>query len=550
MTRRLLLLLIAALAAPGSEAVSQTVRPVPLPPARGPAALLFLRFVGPAGMRVTYYPGSRMARSFDAPAVAGVRTGYLIRVRLDHFAADPNLVLYPSVEVRGALWLGAKLNAANYPAPVVLSDADLENIRAGTLVTKAIYLEDPERAAPIATRADTPIELPVPPERDLLVEARELGRPVAVVRFGGRSVPPEELARFAVPGTILLPGEQVLPPAALPPCLPLADLPFVDPRAGPRPPEEECLRDGGDTGVRAGFDGEGRLRGVDPSDTVAEYTDASGRRRVVCSNRVCVCVPRFGVLRSETPFGRYENVVAVTDARGLLGQEQMKLRLPPVQAGQVEQPQAVRMRERPSIAVGRLAVARVSRVEWLEAHVLEVGPFAAIGTRAVYQLREEERVRLVKQLELARELSRREGVQENEQVVRTAVVARVQGGPEVVSAAVQTRDFTVCCNEAPRVPEKPLALFKCADRPAASVGDVVTFTLRYSNLGGRPLADVAVSDSLTGRLEYVPGSARSDRDAVFTTQDNEAGSSLLRWEITGKLMPGESGMVRFQAWVR
>ncbi len=120
----------------------------------------------------------------------------------------------------------------------------------------------------------------------------------------------------------------------------------------------------------------------------------------------------------------------------------------------------------------------------------------------------------------------------------------------MVSAAVQTRDFTVCCNEAPRVPEKPLALFKCADRPAASVGDVVTFTLRYSNLGGRPLADVAVSDSLTGRLEYVPGSARSDRDAVFTTQDNEAGSSLLRWEITGKLMPGESGMVRFQAWVR
>ena len=79
---------------------------------------------------------------------------------------------------------------------------------------------------------------------------------------------------------------------------------------------------------------------------------------------------------------------------------------------------------------------------------------------------------------------------------------------------------------------------------------MVTFFLRYSNHGGRPLTDVAVSDSLSGRLEYVAGSAQADRDAVFTTEQNEAGSTILRWEISGRLAPGQTGVLRFQAKVR
>jgi uncharacterized repeat protein (TIGR01451 family) len=537
-------LAVAAVAALAQQPV------IPTLPARGPAALLFLRFIGPAGMRVTFNPGTRAARTFAAPTAVGVRTGYLIRAQLDHFPGDPGLVLYPTVEVRGALWLGAKLNAADYPAPVVLTDADLESIRNGALVTKAIYLENPDRATPVATKPDAPNEINLPPSSDLLAETRQLGRPVAVVRFGGRAVPAEELARFCVPGTVLLPGEKGLMPAALPPCFPLADHQFLDPTYGPRPPEEECLKDGGDVGLRAGIDADGQLRNVDPSDTVAEYTDAAGRRRVVCSNRVCVCVPRFAVLRSETPFGRYDNVVVVNDTRAVRGQESIKLRVPPQQADLIEQPRAVKMRERPSVWKNEVAIGQVVRVEVLRAHDVPIGPLAAIGTQAIYQFREEVRLRLVKQLELARELSRREGVQEYDQVTRTAVVARVQGGPEIITASMETRDFTVCCNEVPRVPDKPLVLYKCADRPAAQVGDVITFTLRYSNHGGRPLTDVAVSDSLTGRLEYIPGSAGSDRDSVFTTQENEAGSLLLRWEITGKLLPGESGVVHFKARVR
>jgi uncharacterized repeat protein (TIGR01451 family) len=93
-------------------------------------------------------------------------------------------------------------------------------------------------------------------------------------------------------------------------------------------------------------------------------------------------------------------------------------------------------------------------------------------------------------------------------------------------------------------------LFKWVNTCQAQVGDVVTFYLKYSNHGGKPITDVAVSDSLTGRLEYVPHSARSSRDAVFTAQENPSGSLVLRWEISGRLLPGDSGVVSFQARVR
>jgi uncharacterized repeat protein (TIGR01451 family) len=119
-----------------------------------------------------------------------------------------------------------------------------------------------------------------------------------------------------------------------------------------------------------------------------------------------------------------------------------------------------------------------------------------------------------------------------------------------VKATAETRSLTACCHEIAEIPDSPLLLFKCADKGAAQVGDVITFTLKYANQGGKPIRDVALTDSLAGRLEYVPGSAEADRDAVFTTQENEAGGQVLRWEINGVLQPGASGIVKFKARVR
>jgi uncharacterized repeat protein (TIGR01451 family) len=539
-------LLLAAVAA---SAVAQVGAPPPLP-GRGPAPLLFVRFAGPAGMRATFYQGRPVGRTFDAPAVVGLRPGYVYRVRLSDLPGLPGVSLYPSVEVRGCLALGPKLSSAAYPAPVVLTDLDIQAALSGALVTKVIYLEDPDKAAPTAQPAGGVLETDLPASRDPVAEARELGRVMLIVRIGERVPSPEELVRGSVYGTILHPGEKALPHPAAPPCVPQGCRPFYDPFLGPKPPEEECLHDGGDRGLPAGLDPDGRLYGLDPEDTVAEWTDSCGRRRLTCSNRVCLCVPRFAVFRTELPLNQYESVVGPNDTRLVQGQELLARRQPSLLARQLEQMVLMRGRERPSVYLNQKVVGTLTQVQVLEAQEVVVGPIALLGTQAVATLTEVQRAMLLKQLELARELSTVARPAGYEQVVVTSVVARVEAGPQVVSGTAETRDLTICCNEAPCPPDKPLVLIKCADRPAAQVGDVVTFFLRYSNHGGRPLTDVAVTDSLSPRLEYVPGSAQSDRNAVFTTQDNGAGSVILRWEVSGRLLPGQTGSLRFQARVR
>jgi uncharacterized repeat protein (TIGR01451 family) len=76
------------------------------------------------------------------------------------------------------------------------------------------------------------------------------------------------------------------------------------------------------------------------------------------------------------------------------------------------------------------------------------------------------------------------------------------------------------------------------------------FSLRFTNPGKLPINDVSVVDNLTPRFEYVPGTSKTDRDGTFTFQPNEAGSSMLRWDFTEPLQPGESGMITFQVKVR
>jgi uncharacterized repeat protein (TIGR01451 family) len=447
---------------------------------------LYVRFAIPVGGQVTVYPGLPDGHELNLPTVLGLRPGYIYRVKLAHFPGHPRLALFPSLEVRGTLHLPPYLRPADYPAPIVITEDDVTIALAGGLVTKVVYLENPERTQLSATRPDQPVEITLRPGQDPLVEARSLGRPMLIVRLGARIFNPDELVHLSIPGTILLPGESALSTPPVGPCIPWAGVSLYDPIVGPRPAEEECLHDGGDSGVPAGLDQQGRLFGLDPSDTVAEYTDNHGQKHLAISNRVCLCVPRYAILTAPiTPAG-YESAVALGRSEGILGQAVLQLKQAEVEVHQSQPPVVLRSRERAS------------------------GIEAGVGTLPVAQIQ------------------------------GRAVVIGLLREQTVVGALVKE----VC------LPERPLVLCKTADKQAVQIGDVVTFTLKYTNTGGQPITGVVVSDSLTGRLEYVPGSAQSDRGMVFTTQNNEAGSLILRWELAGRLLAGESGIVRFQARVR
>ena len=229
---------------------------------------LFVRLAGPAGMKVTIYRGDFQGQMLDAPCLVAFRPGYHYRLELRALPAQlrpkgqatsagipgPPLTVCPSLEVLGSLQPAACIHPWDHPATIFFAEDDFAAVRSGTVVTKVVLLERPETAVPVATTLGMPYELTVPPNRDPLLEAQERGRPLVILHMGDSQFSPQELAASGVPGTVLLPGERMLPAPRDPPCLRAMCFPLVDPRSGlPAPENEICFHDGGDVGLPAGL---------------------------------------------------------------------------------------------------------------------------------------------------------------------------------------------------------------------------------------------------------------------------------------------------------
>lgn len=472
--------LVLALAAVPAVLRGQYPQTPPLP------QLLYVRLTGPEGLRVTVYRGGQ-GQTLVTPCVIGVRPGYAYRLQLSGLPGRPNLAVYPSFDVLGSLRVPTA-TAAEHPATLNFTETDFDNVVAGAVVTKLVILERPENAFPVATTANEPLEEALPPNRNLLVLAQDRGRPVLMLHMGEREYTPQELGQQNLPGTMLLPNEKVLSLPRVPPCLPYMCYPLVDPRAGlDSPADEMCFHDGGDSGMRVGYDSQGRLRGLDPSDTVAQYQDSQGHLKIAISNRVCLCVPRFIVLRTEMTLA--SNTLAIPTRNTIVSSVPAKIELETNTHVDIQQ-------------VAPLGIISQQRLSFLS------------------------------------------------QETHTVVVGRVEG-LRIVKTEVKPGDVTgTCPGPEQQDVEKPLVIIKWPDRCDPHIGDSVTFYIQYKNQGQRPIDGIIVSDSLTARLEYVPGTARTDRDALFTTTPNEANSLILRWEVAAPLQPGQTGIVSFQARVR
>jgi hypothetical protein len=122
--------------------------------------------------------------SIAAPAQFSVNAGHLYRLRISNMPEFPGVEIYPSIEILDRLH-PPQGSAANYPIPIVLTEADLKEAIDGHMVTRIIYLENPRNAA-----AADPLRRQSPqmvrPENNALQEAGFLGRPMIIVRIGGR----------------------------------------------------------------------------------------------------------------------------------------------------------------------------------------------------------------------------------------------------------------------------------------------------------------------------------------------------------------------------
>lgn len=452
------------------------------PPAGPPAPLLAFKPILADGYAVAV---EGTERAYQSGSLFGFRPGYVYRLKFVN-PANPAESVGGTLEVRGSIVPRPGMKYMEYPAVVGVNKSDVQVALRGGLVSKVIYLENPEKALPLEQKANDPLEVSADDEREALDLAREGGRVVAVLRVGGRVPTRQELGEAYIDGTALLPGETALGRPNVPPPMDCTAVPLYDPILGPKVSGDECFPNGGDRGPRIGIGPGGVLGNLGVTDAAMEFTRGVKREAVV-SNVVCLCAPRFVARRAENTAAAVSIAYSAAELKQTVMRNVFVQRLRTEELVGRERTLALTTRVRPGATVQYLVLQEV------------------VSTRGLKG------------------------------------VASTQTAAEV-AAVVQLDEISL---------SNRLALTKEVDPPGPyQSGDEITVTLRYANNTRQEIKDLVVTDSLSGRLEYVDGSAMSDRRSTVTTSDNEAGAKVIRFDIPGPIPPNAGGVAVFKVRVR
>jgi len=118
---------------------------------------------------------------------SGMQIGVPYRVKLanlpEHFR---NQECYPTIEIIDRTYAPVGLER-RFPIPIVFNEDDLRLATDGLLVTRVVYVEDPQQALPGKQMPGDQLWHDAGPKANALEVADRLGRPVAIVRIGGRT---------------------------------------------------------------------------------------------------------------------------------------------------------------------------------------------------------------------------------------------------------------------------------------------------------------------------------------------------------------------------
>ncbi len=139
-------------------------------------------FRGPEGVEFSLGQAGGFAPS-EQNLMAGLLIGGVYRFKITGIPQAEGVEIYPTVELIDRLYPPPGQATLN-PIPITIDETDLRAVMQGRMVTRVVYLEDPQTA----------IALPEPPSKshvldlahyqDPLHEADRFGRPVAIIRIG------------------------------------------------------------------------------------------------------------------------------------------------------------------------------------------------------------------------------------------------------------------------------------------------------------------------------------------------------------------------------
>ena len=307
-------------------------------------------------------------------------------------------------------------------------------------------------------------------------------------------------------------------------------------RADSRALSDEYIYDGDDRGEPVGVDENWTIFGMQTEDTFGHFDTLDGRRLVSPSNRVKIYSPRFAAVRKvdgvfnarrNTQVGSFDEKLVMQTTRGKDFSSSTMQNVAPN---------------------GMAATDRASGLEHRTRGVVSDQSIELIGVRNSFSAYEN--------LELIKW-----GKHSNSQTARLQLgmlsantwqdnlrlqVHAKGAQPIIVNDLTSAQQIIHVESDGKG---SVLRVTKVASKIAAEVGDEVEFTIRFDNLSSKPVGNVTLVDNLTGRLQYVPGSAECSLKANFIDKVNEANSLMLRWEIIDPVKPFKGGIIRFKCKV-
>jgi hypothetical protein len=186
---------------PGAIGAQQVLR-------GGPLAGYFqpIQIKAPKGAMVSLAIDGQFSAPQRTPLTVGMFVAAVYRLRVTEIPNHTGEEVYPTVEVINRIYppVGEEFR---FPIPIELTQAELELALAGKFVTRVVYLEDPQRALPVARSAESEQSyFEVRPTDDPLEIADRLGRPVAILRLGGRlpdAAGPDERFLYGSPPVLI-----------------------------------------------------------------------------------------------------------------------------------------------------------------------------------------------------------------------------------------------------------------------------------------------------------------------------------------------------------
>ncbi|MAT15320.1 MAG: hypothetical protein CMJ46_08635 [Planctomyces sp.] len=500
----------------------------------------------------------------SAPAIAGLFVSQVYRLKLADMPEFPGVSLYPTIEMLDRLHPPEGEELA-WPLEIEVSAEEVAHVIDGGLVTKVIYLEQPQLAIPVLQETASPTHK-LPEHYNLIKEADRLGRPMALFRMGSRQPAMDNPAStFFTPDSWVtrLPQQPVEGEKASGIAHAVSEeietisehqriyktnaTSRVSLKQAPHGLSERMSRyelypdeyivDGGDRNYPVHYENRA-LAGLDSEDTVAEYQNEFGGNELTVSNKVVIYSPRFRSLSvHQLPFSR----TALTKIGGLhdrttgVGMEQSMLIDTRIQKSQLD---GMRTRSRGSELEVDAAFSGLFQNTYTGAHTKLENVYEDLQFTKAGRFERMNKVDI--QLGL-------QGAFTWSQDSFPIITASTSAGNALESSF---RPAEIVGVELDKGKPGKLRIVKLADKVEAKPGEIITFTIRFDNMGDHTVRDIKITDHLTPRLEFIEGSFQAERQGEVRFFPNSTVDSILRFEMAGELKGGEGSVLTFQARVR